>query len=128
MSRDTRTRFVDCDAGRCMGCETFCCRMLVRLDPDEMEPTADGLPAKGFIDKDPEGYCIYFNRESGLCDNWENRPRVCREYDCNSDFMLQVVLIEGFANIAELAKASTQAYIPKECYRYVPTLDNPEED
>jgi Fe-S-cluster containining protein len=97
--------------------------MLVRLQPDEMEP-GDGItPAKGFVDKDAEGYCIYFNRDSGLCTNWDKRPKVCREYECNSDFMLQVVLREDFINIAELAKAASRAYIPKECYIKVPMVD-----
>jgi len=102
--------------------------MLVRLDPDEMEQPTGNLPAKGFVDKDSEGYCIHFNRETRLCDNWENRPRVCREYECNSDFLLQVVLVEGFTNIAELAKASTRFYIPKESYRYVPMLNKQDND
>jgi Fe-S-cluster containining protein len=99
--------------------------MLVRLQQDEMEP-GDGITAvKGFVDKDPEGYCVHIDRDSGFCHNWENRPKVCREYTCNSDFMLQVVLQEGFVNIAELAKASVRVFIPKETYRYIPTLNDP---
>ena len=125
MESRSKTRLVDCDAGRRMGCATFCCRMLVRLQPDEMEPD-DGITIpKGFVDKDPEGYCIHFDRDSGICNNWEKRPKICREYECNSDFMLQVVLREGFVNIAELAKASVRIYIPKETYIYIPMLDEP---
>jgi Fe-S-cluster containining protein len=102
--------------------------MLVRLQENEMEPTDDGSPAKGYVDKDPEGYCVHIERDSGFCNNWEKRPKVCREYECNSDFMLQVVLREGFVNIAELAKASVRVFIPKETYRFVPTLDDADSD
>jgi hypothetical protein len=125
VENSNKIKIVDCDAGRRMGCATFCCRMLVRLQQDEMKP-GDGITAaKGFVDKDPEGYCVHVDRKSGFCHNWKNRPKVCREYTCNSDFMLQVVLQEGFVNIAELAKVAARAFIPKETYRYVPTLNDP---
>lgn len=121
-----KTHLVDCEAGRRMGCATFCCRMLVRLQPDEMEPGDGVVPPKGFVDKDLEGYCIHFDQDNGRCNNWENRPKICCEYECNSDFMLQVVLRKGFTNIAELARASVSIYIPKETYRYIPQLDSPD--
>lgn len=128
MESRSKTCLVDCDAGRRMGCATFCCRMLVRLQPDEMEPGDGVTPPKGFIDKDLEGYCIHFDQGSGRCNNWEKRPKICREYECNSDFMLQVVLREGFINIAELAKASVRVFIPKETYISIPTLGTPDKD
>lgn len=128
MENRSKTRFVDCDAGRRMGCTTFCCRILVRLQPDEMVPTDDDSPPKGYVDKDFEGYCIHLDRDSGRCNNWDKRSKVCREYECNSDFLLQVVIREGFVNIADLAKASTRVFIPKETYRYVPMLDDPDMD
>jgi len=112
-----------------MGCATFCCRKLVRLEPDEMEPSDGKTPAKGFVDKDPEGYCIHFDRDSGDCTNWEKRPRVCREYECNSDFLLQVVLREGFNNIATLARSAVNTYILKENYIKIPMIsDHPEKN
>jgi Fe-S-cluster containining protein len=119
---------VDCEAGRRLGCRVFCCRLLVRLDPDEREPRTDGLPEKGFVDKDPEGYCIHFDRERGICRNWERRPRVCREYHCNSDFLLQVALRQDFCNLAELLKAAARVFIPREQYRRVPLLGEKEKD
>lgn len=123
MAEITKTRLVDCEEGRRMGCATFCCRMMVRLQPDEMEKGDSTTPAKGFVDKDPEGYCIHIDRKTGHCENWKNRPKVCREYECNSDFMLQVVIREGFKNIADLARKAINAYIPKESYRFVPTIE-----
>ncbi|NIR60298.1 MAG: hypothetical protein GWO02_12685 [Gammaproteobacteria bacterium] len=112
---------VDCEAGRRLGCRTFCCRLLVRLDPDEREPSAEtGTTVKGFVDKTADGICLHFDPETSLCRIWERRPRVCREYDCNGDFLLQVVLREGFTSIAALAKAAARAYIPRETFIRVP--------
>jgi Fe-S-cluster containining protein len=125
MAKDNsvKTRLIDCDAGRRLGCQSFCCRMLVRLKPHEMEPTGDGSPAKGFVDKDEQGYCIHFDKQTSLCQNWDNRPEVCREYECNSDFLLQVALREDFKNIAELAQKAARAYIPEGTYKYVPEIE-----
>lgn len=75
---------VDCSKDREMGCQTFCCRLLVRLDDDER--MADGL---NFVGKGADGFCKHLNRENHLCAIWERRSRVCRGYDCNSDFLLQ---------------------------------------
>jgi len=122
MDNCKKTHLVDCDVGRRMGCANFCCRKLVRLEPDEMKPSDGITPAKGFVDKDSEGYCIYFNRNNGHCINWKNRPRVCREYECNSDFLLQVVLRKGFKNIADLAKKAAKTHVFKEKYIKIPII------
>jgi len=116
---------IDCEAGRALGCRTFCCRLLVRLDPDEREPAQDGMPQKGFVDKDLEdGLCIHLDRETHRCKIWENRPRVCREYHCNGDEMLQAAIQLGnFKNIVELALAATHLHIPRESYVRVPLAD-----
>lgn len=109
---DKKTIVIDCDKGREMGCNTFCCRLMVRLKPYEMEPSDGNIAAKGFVDKDPHGFCIHAEKETGRCGIWENRPEVCREYSCNDDFLLQVVLTEGFVNIAEVAKTAAKVLIP----------------
>ena len=111
-----------------MGCQTFCCRLLVRLKSEEMAKDKNGLPAKRFIDKDPQRLCIHMDQTTLRCVNWENRPITCREYNCNDDFMLQVVLREGFTNIADLARKTAIAYIPKETYVKVPVFPNPDGD
>lgn len=118
-----KTRLIDCDAGRRMGCQSFCCRMLVRLKTHEREPTYDESPAKSFVDKDEKGYCVHFDKQSSLCRIWDKRPEVCREYECNTDFLLQVALRESFNNIVELAKKAAVAYIPKETYKYIPEIE-----
>jgi Fe-S-cluster containining protein len=111
---------IDCEEGRRLGCRTFCCRLLVRLDPGEMEPTSDGSPPKGFVDKNPDGNCIHFDMENQICKIWPKRPRVCREYECNTDFLLQVALRNGFTTLGRLVKEANAAYIPKETYIQVP--------
>ncbi|HEY9148747.1 MAG TPA: YkgJ family cysteine cluster protein [Gammaproteobacteria bacterium] len=122
MSDNTGTVFVDCEAGRQLGCRTYCCRLLVQLKPHERQPSVDGSPAKGYVDKDERGLCIHMDSESWRCKIWEERPETCREYSCNDDFKLQVVLREEFANIADLARKTAVAYIPKETFIKVPLL------
>lgn len=115
---------VNCDEGRRLGCQTFCCRLLVRLDPDERAP-GDGItPAKGFVDKDPDsGLCVNFDPATHRCRIWERRPRVCREYSCNPDPLLQVVLRVGFSSLARLLRASAETKIPREAHRFIPHID-----
>lgn len=90
---------VDCDEGRRLGCGTFCCSKIVRYAPDEVVVDAMGR-RKACVDKDPnDGRCIHLDRERFACGIWEQRPRVCREYDCNHDPLLQIVLRDGFRSL-----------------------------
>ena len=114
---------VNCDEGRKIGCKTFCCRLLVRLTDEEVRKLYGEPSLKRFVDKDIDGYCTHFDRESQRCNIWENRPQVCREYECNSDFLLQIAVRHEFTNIAELVLASRSAYIPKETFKYVPLIN-----
>jgi len=118
----TRAVSVDCDAGRWLGCRTFCCHLLVRLDPGARQPPCDGSTPKGYVDKDENGRCVHLDPETSRCLIWERRPQVCRGYDCNGDFMLQIVLRRGFTNIAAAARESMRAYIPRETFVRVPYL------
>lgn len=108
---------VDCAKGREMGCQTFCCRLLVRLDGDERTPSCGS-----FVAKDADGYCNHLNRDDHLCRVWHQRSRACRRYDCNNDFLLQVALRNSFDNIVELARLAATAYIPRERYIKVPAV------
>lgn len=80
--------------------------------------------AAGFVEKDADGYCINLDRGTYLCRIWARRSRVCRGYDCNSDFLLQVAVRNKFANIAELVRLAAVAYIQKEIYIRVPPRGN----
>jgi hypothetical protein len=115
-----QTPNLDCEEGRRLGCQTFCCRLLVRLDPDEQGPAKGGQMPKRFVDKDAEGYCVNLDRESHRCRVWAQRPRACREYDCNRDFLLQVALRRRFGTIVELVTAAAKEYVSKESYIHVP--------
>jgi len=114
---------VDCDAGRKIGCQTFCCRLLVRLDPVECIDGKDGRPSNRFVEKSADGYCVNLDRTTYLCRIWSERSRVCRGYDCNNDFLLQVAVRNKFKNLAELVKLSVTVYIPKETYIRIPGID-----
>lgn len=103
MEETCREALVNCDQGRKLGCDTFCCRLLVRLSPHEMKPGKNGEAAKGFVDKDPDGLCVHLNRENHRCRIWHERPETCRAYDCNSDPLLQIALRGPFKNIVELS-------------------------
>lgn len=107
---------VDCDEGRRLGCQTFCCRLLVRLDPDERTELSEGGQRKAFVEKAPDGYCVNLDRGTHMCRIWARRSRVCRAYNCNGDFLLQVAVRHKFNNIVELSRIAAIAYIPKETY------------
>ena len=111
---------IDCEAGRQMGCATFCCRLVVRLDPDEVVYDADGL-RKNCVDKVPEtGLCERLDPQTHRCTDWENRPSVCRGFDCNADELLQVVVREGFTGLVQLVTSQTR--VPREEWVRVPEL------
>lgn len=115
-----KTANVDCDAGRRLGCHTFCCHLIVRLDPEERQLSTNGLAQKSCVDKDEHGRCIHMDPQSCRCHIWKDRPRVCREYDCNADHLLQVAVREGFTSVAQLVRRSAHIHIPKEMFISVP--------
>lgn len=116
---------VDCDAGRRLGCGTFCCRLLVRLRPHEMAASAGGSGDRQYVEKDAHGMCVHMRRDNWQCGIWERRPAVCREYSCNRDFLLQVAVRETFSDIVELIDKASNADIPEEQYVKVPEKDCP---
>ena len=109
------TAIINCNAGRDLGCATFCCRLHVRLSEEE-RPGFEGV---GTLEKRDDGLCVYLDRNSYLCSIWDKRPGVCREYTCNDDSLLQVVIREGFTDLKTLVRS--QLFIPKETYIKVPT-------
>ena len=96
-------RPLDCDEGRRLGCGTYCCSLIVRLAPGERDPGGQGRGRKHCVDKDPEtGRCIYLDDDRAGCTVYEHRPHLCREYDCRTDPLLRVVLMEGFHSLTRL--------------------------
>jgi len=129
-SLDNDRSDIDCEQGRRLGCQVFCCRLLVRLEPEERPPAENGLPQKGYMDKDPDGYCIHFDRVRKICRIWEQRPKICRAYNCNRDPLLQVALRYRFRNLADLLRASVRALIPRGTEKKIPYLESqfPDDD
>lgn len=108
---------VDCAEGRRLGCQTFCCRLVVRLEPDER-----GADGHGTVAKSADGYCEHLDRENYRCKIWAQRSRVCRGYTCNGDFLLQVALRNKFNGLVELVRLAAAAYIPIETYISIPSV------
>jgi len=103
-----------------MGCQSFCCKLLVKLTDDEGE-TMCGQPGKRFMDKDlKDGYCIHFDREKENCTIWKRRPETCRLYECDGDKMLQIALKEKNLSIVDIAIKAQKKFIPKETWVKIP--------
>ena len=119
---------IDCEEGRRLGCATYCCRLIVRLEPGEVDPGQPDNTDKRCIDKDPvTGLCVYFDTETNRCRIWDQRPAVCRGFDCNKDPLLPLVLEFGFKSLVDLVTRSTKRIRP-EATR-VPRLDpDPDDD
>jgi hypothetical protein len=110
---------LDCEEGRRLGCASFCCRLIVRLQLGEQCPGQPDSPLKHCIDKNPKtGLCVYLDPADNLCTIWGQRPQICREYDCNKDPLLQVVLKCGFWSLTHLAFADPSDYGRSGCVAY----------
>tara|TARA_R110002096_G_scaffold96435_3_gene215233 strand:- start:69 stop:479 length:411 start_codon:yes stop_codon:yes gene_type:complete len=55
-------------------------------DPGLYEGHLDVIDGRPILKTKSNGDCIYFDLEKG-CTNYNNRPNVCRIYDCRSDYM-----------------------------------------
>ncbi|MDH5424919.1 MAG: YkgJ family cysteine cluster protein [Gammaproteobacteria bacterium] len=117
---------VDCNKGREIGCQTYCCRLLIRLEPEERIPQKNGLPSPSFVEKNESGYCIHLDRENNLCDIWHTRPKVCRQYSCNTDPLLQIALREPVTSMVALVKREQTLFIPKEKFIQIPCCGDDE--
>ena len=113
---DERT-VVDCEEGRRLGCHTFCCRLLVRLQAHEREPGS----MKSCVDKAPDGLCLHLDRVSFRCGIWARAPAICAAYDCGTDPLLQVVLREGFTSLVKLV--TSRLRVPRGEWIRIPPID-----
>lgn len=68
----------------CASCQASCCRLEVMLVTDTgvpehyTETDAWGALVMHRLD---DGWCSALNRDSFLCDIYENRPLICREFE-----------------------------------------------
>lgn len=70
----------------CAGCTACCSKEWIFLDENDdpnQYQTQPAPPESGrqyALAQKPNGDCVYL--ENGKCSNYENRPEVCRDYDC----------------------------------------------
>ncbi len=76
----------------CSGCFACCTDEWIFLgdndDPEQYytQPAPPESGRKYALAQKPNGDCIYLTQ--GKCGNYENRPEVCRDYDCRIAFLL----------------------------------------
>ena len=77
---------IDC-ADRLQLCHAACCRLRFALSPQDVEEgiVQWEIPAPYLNRQRPDDYCVHCDSDTGHCGVYQNRPSVCREYDCRSD-------------------------------------------
>lgn len=77
---------INCD-NRIHLCRGACCRLRFALTTQDLEEGAVkwDLGHPYLIRQDADGYCHHVERGSCKCNIYENRPVVCRAYDCRND-------------------------------------------
>src|SRR5215831_3052068 len=77
---------IDCQA-RMPLCRGACCRLSFALTVQDLEEGAVKweLGRPYMIRRGADGYCHHLKRESKQCGVYEQRPVVCRAYDCRKD-------------------------------------------
>jgi Fe-S-cluster containining protein len=77
---------VDC-ASRMPVCHAVCCRLDFALSVPEIEAGAVrwDLGRPYFIRHEADGVCTHNDRRAGGCEVYEDRPAVCRRYNCRDD-------------------------------------------
>jgi hypothetical protein len=77
---------IDC-AARLHLCKARCCSFAVELTAVDVEEgrLRWDLETPYLLRKDEDGQCSYLERATGGCTVYEDRPAMCREYDCRHD-------------------------------------------
>lgn len=81
------TQSMNC-AERHAECASACCSMFnVYLNAEEVQSGRFrwDLAEPYRLLRQPDGACVYLDRETRHCAIWDQRPAVCREYTCASD-------------------------------------------
>lgn len=77
---------VDC-VSRMDICKGRCCKLTFPLSFQDLDEHilqwSYSIPYQ--IRQNPDGFCVHRDTESGHCTVYENRPAVCRQYDCRND-------------------------------------------
>ena len=77
---------IDCE-NRLHLCHAACCRLRFALTAREVEKgrVRWNLGQPYMIRQGEDGYCHHFDRSDQRCGIYEDRPFVCRAYDCRND-------------------------------------------
>ena len=77
---------IDCE-NRIPLCRGACCRLSFALTVQDLEEGAVkwALGRPYMIRHDADGYCHHLERETKQCGIYDQRPIVCRSYDCRKD-------------------------------------------
>jgi Fe-S-cluster containining protein len=77
---------IDCDA-RMHLCKARCCTLTFPLSEQDLEERVVrwdyGRPYQ--IGRREDGYCVHNHAETHGCTVYQNRPGICRTYDCRND-------------------------------------------
>lgn len=79
--------FVDC-ADRIPICKARCCRFTVLLSQQDLEEGKVRWDLENpyvLLRDTGDGRCVYQDRGTGFCGNYEHRPAQCRQYSCKDD-------------------------------------------
>lgn len=80
--------FVDKDCRKNhSACKGMCCTLWFALSVQDLD---EGIVKWDYstpygIAQDNEGYCVHFNHSNYSCSIYENRPLICRAFDCRED-------------------------------------------
>jgi Fe-S-cluster containining protein len=77
---------IDCE-NRYPLCKAACCKLWFALSVQDLN---EGIVKWNYsrpygIAQGPDGRCVHQNRSTCKCSVYENRPHVCRTYDCRQD-------------------------------------------
>ncbi|MBC7974764.1 MAG: YkgJ family cysteine cluster protein [Myxococcales bacterium] len=77
---------VDC-ADRIPLCKGRCCKLTIVLSEQDLD---EGklqweLQEPYVLRRGKDGRCVYQDRNTGFCGNYEHRPATCRSYSCKDD-------------------------------------------
>ncbi len=83
---DQKTVEIDCE-NRLHLCHAACCRLRFALSARDVEngKVKWNLGQPYMIRQGEDGYCHHLNRTTKFCSIYEDRPFVCRAYDCRKD-------------------------------------------
>jgi hypothetical protein len=77
---------IDCDA-RLALCHAACCRLGVPLTQQDLdEGIVQWNRDQPYLNqRQPDGYCVHSDGHNRRCTIYEQRPGLCRTYDCRND-------------------------------------------